>query len=101
MEQIMKQHRKMFRYVEEMLYSYDRSLSLCRLLWHSPPLVSWSEPVAVPLWQKLLGEGKEKEANRYFSMLIYLTIFGGIVLSILGILLARPVSIALGASGDL
>lgn len=50
---------------------------------------------------KTLGEGKEKEANRYFSMLIYLTIFGGIVLSILGILLARPVSIALGASGDL
>ena len=50
---------------------------------------------------KTLGEGKEKEANRYFSMLIYLTILGGIVLSILGILLARPVSIALGASGDL
>ena len=50
---------------------------------------------------KTLGEGKEKEANRYFSMLIYLTIFGGIVLSVLGILLARPVSIALGASGDL
>ena len=50
---------------------------------------------------KTLGEGKEKEANRYFSMLIYLTIFGGIVLSILGILLARPVSIALGASGYL
>ena len=24
MEQIMKQHRKMFQYVEEMLYSYDR-----------------------------------------------------------------------------
>lgn len=36
---------------------------------------------------KTLGEGKEKEANRYFSMLIYLTIFGGIVLSILGIYL--------------
>ena len=50
---------------------------------------------------KTLGEGKEKEANRYLSMLIYLTIFGGIVLSVLGILLARPVSIALGASGDL
>ena len=46
---------------------------------------------------KTLGEGREKEANRYFSMLIYLTIFGGIILSILGILLARPVSIALGA----
>ena len=26
-----------------------QSTSLCRLLWHSPPLVSWSEPVAVPL----------------------------------------------------
>ena len=50
---------------------------------------------------KTLGEGRKKEANRYFSMLIYLTIFGGIILSILGILLARPVSIALGASGDL
>ena len=29
-----------------------QATSLCRLLWHSPPLVSWSEPVAVPLWQK-------------------------------------------------
>ena len=38
-------------------------------------------------WQchcgKNFGEGKEKDTNRYFSMLIYLTIFGGIVLSIL------------------
>ena len=24
------------------------AISLCRLLWHSPPLVSWSEPAAVP-----------------------------------------------------
>lgn len=35
---------------------------------------------------KTLGEGKKKQANEYFSMLVYLTLIGGIVLSALGIL---------------
>ena len=33
---------------------------------------------------KTLGEGKKEQANEYFSMLVYLTLIGGIVLSALG-----------------
>lgn len=35
------------------------------------------------LVSRILGEGDEKKANKYFSMLIYLTIIMGIVLSVL------------------
>ena len=37
------------------------------------------------LVSKSLGEGKEDEANRYFSMLIYLTLAMGAVLSVIGV----------------
>lgn len=50
---------------------------------------------------KTLGEGKKKEANEYFSMLIYITLGGGIVLAILGALLVPYVASALGATGEL
>lgn len=48
-----------------------------------------------------LGEGKKKEANEIFSMLIEVTIIVGIVLSVLGILFTRQIAIALGATEDL
>lgn len=48
-----------------------------------------------------LGEGKKKEANKIFSMLIKVTIIVGIVLSVLGILFTREIAIALGATPDL
>lgn len=50
---------------------------------------------------KTLGEGKKELANEYFSMLIYVTLAGGIVISLLGIALIRPVAILLGADGSL
>lgn len=50
---------------------------------------------------KTLGEKKHKKANEYFSMIVYTTIIGGLLLAILGAVLVRPVSIALGASGKL
>lgn len=50
---------------------------------------------------KTLGEGKKELANEYFSMLIYVTLAGGIVISLLGIALVRPVAILLGADGSL
>ena len=50
---------------------------------------------------KTLGEGKKNKANEYFSLIVYVTIIGGIILSVLGIILVRPVSIALGAKGNL
>lgn len=50
---------------------------------------------------KTLGEGKKELANRYFSMLIYVTAIGGILLSVLGFTIIRPVAGMLGATGEL
>lgn len=50
---------------------------------------------------KTLGEGKREEANRYFSMLVYFSIGLSLALSVIGFAFARPISIALGASGEL
>lgn len=50
---------------------------------------------------KTLGEGKKELANEYFSMLVYVTIIGGLMITITGMLVVRPVAIALGASGEL
>ena len=48
-----------------------------------------------------LGEGKKEKANEYFSMLVYATIIGGIAVSLLGMILIRPISVMLGADGEL
>lgn len=50
---------------------------------------------------KTLGEKKKKRANEYFSMLIYVTIIGGLIISVIGCILIRPVSTFLGATGEL
>lgn len=50
---------------------------------------------------KTLGEGKEEEAKRYFSMLVYVSIVGGIILSVVGMLVIRPLTIAMGAEGEM
>lgn len=50
---------------------------------------------------KTLGEGNKEKANQYFSMLVYVTIIGGIVFTVLGQIFIKPVSIALGAEGDI
>ena len=41
---------------------------------------------------KLLGEKNEKKANSIFSMLIYTTVVLGAILSVVGIVIARPVA---------
>lgn len=46
---------------------------------------------------KIMGEGNQKKANQVFSMLIYVTVFGGLILSVLGILFMRPIAILIGA----
>lgn len=38
---------------------------------------------------KTLGEGEPKLAQKYFSMIIYCTMIGGIIVSILGFILCR------------
>ncbi len=48
-----------------------------------------------------LGEGKNKEANEIFSLLVYVTIGAGILITVVGLALLRPVSIALGAEGEM
>jgi len=53
------------------------------------------------LVSKTLGEGKEKKANQYFSMLIFITIISGVTLTILGLFLTRPLAIAMGATDQL
>lgn len=50
---------------------------------------------------KTLGEGEPEKANRYFSLFIYFAAALGAVFAILGILFIRPISILLGAEGEL
>jgi len=50
---------------------------------------------------RLLGEGKPEAANRAFSFLIYFSIAATLVISILGAVFIRPLSIMLGAEGEL
>jgi len=48
-----------------------------------------------------LGMGDQKKANQYFSMLTYVCIIGGVVLTVVSLLLLRPAAIALGAEGEM
>ena len=50
---------------------------------------------------RMLGEKEEEKANEYFSMLIYVTIIGGSILSILGAILTPSICSLLGAKGEL
>ena len=50
---------------------------------------------------KTLGEGKPDEANRIFSMLIYVSLVLGVIITILSVVFLRPISILLGAEGEL
>ncbi|MCI9341071.1 MAG: MATE family efflux transporter [Dorea sp.] len=50
---------------------------------------------------KALGEGRRDLANQYFSMLVYVSITGGIILAVTGMFLLRPIALLLGASGEL
>lgn len=47
---------------------------------------------------KTLGEGRQERANRYFTMLVKLTVVLGVILSLIGILFIRPISYLLGAT---
>lgn len=48
---------------------------------------------------KLLGEGDHERANRLFSMFVYITAMGGVVIAIFGIIFLRPIAVLLGADG--
>ena len=53
------------------------------------------------LVSKTMGEGEREKANQLFSMIVYISIACGIILSVLGILLIRPIAALLGAEGEL
>lgn len=52
------------------------------------------------LVSKLLGEGKNKEANSVFSLLVYTTVALGIIITVVGILSVRPLAILFKAEGE-
>ena len=49
----------------------------------------------------VLGQNDRAKANRYFSMMIYLSVIMGIVLSVLGFVFMRPVAGLLGATPEM
>ncbi len=50
---------------------------------------------------KTLGEGDKERADRYFSMMVYVTLAGGVALTVLGLVFLRPIVTALGAEGEM
>lgn len=50
---------------------------------------------------RLLGEGERRRANEVFSQLIYLSAAIGVFLSVVGIVLMRPIAAALGAEAQM
>lgn len=53
------------------------------------------------LVSKTIGEGDKEKANRFFSMLIYLLIIIGGLLTIIGIPLVKPIARLIGAKGNM
>ena len=52
------------------------------------------------LISKKIGENRNEEANKIFSMLIEVIIIVGVIFTVIGILLARAVASLLGATGE-
>lgn len=46
---------------------------------------------------KTLGEKQPEKANRYFTMMVWVTLIVGIIISIIGVVFMRPISVLLGA----
>ena len=53
------------------------------------------------LVSKTLGEGRQEEANRYFSMMILFTVLVGAVLTAVGVVFMEPVALFLGATPEM
>ncbi len=50
---------------------------------------------------KTLGEGDKERANRYFSMMILLTVLAGVLISAVGMIFMKPVALFLGADSEM
>ena len=53
------------------------------------------------LISKTLGMGDKKKANEIFSLLTYVCIGSGVVISVIALVLLRPVAMRLGAEGEI
>ena len=53
------------------------------------------------LVSRVLGEGNKDQANRYFSMMVYVTLIIGLLLSAIGIAFMRPIAAFLGATEEM
>lgn len=53
------------------------------------------------LVSKTIGEGDKKKANRYFSMLVYLLVIIGFILTVLGVILIEPIAKLLRADENM
>ena len=53
------------------------------------------------LVSKILGEGDQEKAKRYFSMMILFTVLVGAVLTAVGVVFMRPVALFLGATPEM
>lgn len=53
------------------------------------------------LVSKTIGEGEKEKANRYFSMLIYLLVIIGFILTVLGFILIEPMAKLLRADANM
>lgn len=53
------------------------------------------------LVSKILGEGNGEKANRCFSMMVSFTLILGVILTVLGIIFMKPVSLFLGATPEM
>lgn len=53
------------------------------------------------LISKVFGEGDRERANKLFSMVVYSSIFLGILLAVVGAFTVRPVAALMGASGKM
>lgn len=49
---------------------------------------------------KALGGGETEKAKKYFSLIVYVSIFAGFILTVTGLIFLRPVAAMLGASGE-
>ncbi len=50
---------------------------------------------------KSLGQKQDIKANMQFSLIVYSSIITGVILAVLGIIFVKPISILLGAEGEL
>lgn len=50
---------------------------------------------------RTLGEGGRERANQYFSLFVYVAFVLGVIFAAIGLIFLRPISMALGARGEI